>query len=209
MPKLLPRRHHGIQSGRRPRAPDPTVVPSSDPLIGCDSSCPGERKEFYEGLARLKELCPAGKYEKFAILICDLEHNLAHEYWSPLKHEIVRSCLTPSESSFMSMVLEDNPYCLWRDIDFMPFNGVSNPPFVDYILDQITTVEHEGEAMEAFAYVNLLRELQNSITHVHDDEVRDTLRLFHRRYGEAFGTPYRWVSVSCLGSLCLIWTADE
>ncbi|KAJ5883292.1 uncharacterized protein N7473_010178 [Penicillium subrubescens] len=94
------------------------------------------------------------------------------------------------------MVLEDNPYCIWRDIGFMPFNGVSNPPFVDYILDQITTADHEGEAMEAFAYVDLLRGLQSSIPHVHDDEVCDMLSLFHRRYAEAFGTPYRRHSAS-------------
>ncbi|OKP06247.1 hypothetical protein PENSUB_6237 [Penicillium subrubescens] len=136
------------------------------------------------------------KYEKFAIPLRDLEHKLAHEYCSPLKHEIIRCGLTPGESSFMSMVLEDNPYCIWRDIGFMPFNGVSNPPFVDYILDQITTADHEGEAMEAFAYVDLLRGLQSSIPHVHDDEVCDMLSLFHRRYAEAFGTPYRREFVS-------------
>lgn len=68
---------------------------------------------------------------------------------------------------------------------------MSNLPVVNYILDQIRTEEHESDAMEALYYVGILDRLQRSIPDGHDVHVCDMLGLFHRRYIEAFGTPYR------------------
>jgi hypothetical protein len=161
-----------------------------DPLLSCDWSCPGECKKFYEGLEYLKSICLRGRYDEFDNIIRELEHKLAHEYWSRLKWDIVRCGLSPGEGFFLSMVIENNPYLLWREIGYIPFNGVRNPPAVDYILDQIITEDGEREAMDALGYVHLLDRLQKSIQYVHDDEVYAMLRVFYRRYSEAFGAPY-------------------
>lgn len=189
MPKLVPRRH-GIYIGRCPRALGPTVVPSSVPLTSCDWSCPGECKEFYEGLARLKDICAARKYENFVFLIRELECKLAHSYWSPLQYDFIRFGLTEGESFFLREILGTTPY--WN---IKEFHGISNLPVVDYILGQIRTEEHESDAMEALYYVGILDRLRRSIPDGHDVHVCDMLGLFHRRYTEAFGTPYRrgWI----------------
>lgn len=97
------------------------------------------------------------------------------------EHDVVRCGLTQCESSFLSTVLGDNPLLSWRGIGFMPFNGASNPPVADYILDQITTEGHEAKAMEALEYVDLMLKLERPIPHVRDDHVYDLLHLFHRR----------------------------
>jgi hypothetical protein len=120
-----------------------------------------------------------------------LEHKLAHEYWSSLKYDIVRRGLVQNERLFLWLVLENNPNLSWQNVGFMPFDGVSSPPVINRVLSQITTVEFEKEAMEALGYVDLLNKLQISISHVQDKDDQDMLRLFHRCYAKAFGTPCR------------------
>ncbi|KAJ5359350.1 uncharacterized protein N7496_011763 [Penicillium cataractarum] len=190
MPKLKPRKP-GIHSARRPRNPGPTVIPSTDPLLDCGPGCPGECKAFRDALEYLKYSCRGKKYAEFEERILELERKLVDTYWSCLGREIILCGLTPRDSSFLLSVISDDPFLRWRYIGVIPFDGVSNPPIVDRILERILTVEDETGARDALVYVNLLHGLQIIARYTREKEIRDMLHLFYRRYAEAFGSPYR------------------
>lgn len=190
MPRLLPRRA-GIYGRRRLRRQGSTPAPPEDPLVSCDWSCPGECRAFHQGLDCLLSIFPDSAGNGLSALVRDLERKWASTYWSRLKCAIIRCDLSTGERSFVQSVISWNPYLQWQTVGFIPYNQVSNPPVIDYILNRIKTEEEEEEVNDALDYVYLLHELKAHARHTPRYDVRYLLSLFCRRYAEAFGPPYQ------------------